>query len=332
MKKANKVLLFIISFISAVFLWIVVMNLAKPLIDDHINVPIEIKAEDGQNMKEKGHVYTLNDIKSVRVNYKVRSDQASDVKNGSIRAYVEVFNTTNLSDNLQVHIEYTDPRLESMLSSVNIYPQLVGVRVSDLETRYFDINANNIGTLSDNASIGNIMINPSGVSVSAIKEDLDRINEVRANIVLDGHNDTFTGVSDIKLLNKDKREIPINQNIFVSDNDVDYTVLVYHTKEISLNPVVSGEVINGCFLESVSANPNKIIISGPRSFLDNINSLDLPEASITGVSESKVVESFDIASLLPSGIQYIGSEEKVDVEVVVSGSPKVIIAPKVVEE
>ena len=332
MKKMPNIFILFISFVASFAIWIFVMNKLKPYITQTLNIPIEIKLESDETIETLGRVYTIEDEKYIKFTYRVRNDNANLISSSNIKAYIEVSNLSQTSGYLQVHVDYTDDNINDLIKDVNFYPQIVSVVSSDLDTRHYNVSPHFLGKLSNQASIGSYIINPNSISVSGKKEDLDRISEVVVDVVLDGHNDSFSGKEKIKLFSHDKREVKLNENMIISVEEVDYSILVYISKLITLVPMTEGEVQNGCKLENVSVTPNTILISGPKYFIDAINTLELPNVNVQGVTESKEVGSFYIKDILPAGINYIGTDDELKVSVEVSGKPNIIIAPKVMEE
>lgn len=324
--------LLLISFLAALVIWVLVMNAAKPLVDDFLNIPIEVVVEDNQSIESLGRVFTIADTKNARLRYKVRSDLASQIRLSDVRAYVEVSNIVSNSEYLPVHIEYKNSQVEKNISNVTLYPQVVNVVASDLETRYFDVKYNLSGKLANDASVGNITISPTGISVSGRREDLDNIADAKIEVRLNGQSDTFVDTSNIILYDRNGKHFAINNNIILGNDTAAYTVLVYESKIIKLNTSTEGQVADGCIFNGIDIIPNEITISGPRSYLDEINVLELPAINIQGVSESKDLESIKISDIIPSGLNYQGSDEEIKVHINVEGSANIIIAPKQVEE
>lgn len=331
-RNNNNLSLLLISFVVAVVVWIFVMNAAKPLVDDFKNIPIEIEMEGNQTMESLGRIFVLDDTKSVRLRYKVRSDLASEIRLNDIRAYVLVSNTIANAEYLPVHIQYLNTETEKNISNVTVYPQVVSVASSDLETRYYSVNYKTQGKLPEGQSVGNVTISPSGISISGRKEDLDEIGSARIDIDLNGHNDTFVNSNNIKIYDRNGKPLRNQNDLILGTEKATFTVIVHENKLITLSPNVEGEVANGCTFENIEIIPDKILVTGPRANLDEINTLDLPPVDIQGVTESKDLDPINIEDIIPTGLKYVGEDTEIRVHINVSGSANVIIAPKVVEE
>ena len=91
---------------------------------------------------------------------------------------------------------------------------------------------------------------------------------------------------------------------------------------ITLNAIVEGNVASGYNLVETQISPSTILIEGPKGFIQNIYSYDLPAINVSGLSENKEYK-FKLSEILPIGIT--SKVNEVTVTVVINNN--VINAP-----
>ena len=106
----------------------------------------------------------------------------------------------------------------------------------------------------------------------------------------------------------------------LSAEDIGYSVVLNSTANITLNAIVEGKVESGYNLIETRVSPNSILIEGPKGFIQNIYSYDLPTINVNGLSENKEFK-FKLSDILPIGIMSKTDEVTVVVENNVINSP-----------
>lgn len=295
------------SLVSAILVWFIVMGIVKPIIYDQTRVDLNLENQD--TFISRGQVFELGDIKSVSISYDVRTDQASQVKTEHFYAYVDA-NDYNLqsASSIPVHLEI-DKDIQNLITNVRIEPQVVNVATDALSSKNFDITIQSYGNLPLGKILGPITLNPESVYVNGPEKEVEQIHSVAISIDLSHSINNFSGTSKLLFLDKNNNVL-ILPNTYPAIEEIAYTAMIYETKSISINALVTGEVASGYTYIGTVINKERLTVSAPRNILENLYSIDLPEININNL-DTTTQYSFEISKLLPNGVKYNGLDTQI---------------------
>lgn len=244
--KDNLILL-IISFFLAVFLWAyLVSNIVADYSPSFTNIRVisnlsNTKAADFrlQLLKESQQA-----LENLTVNCTIRGNRADigGLKRSQLEAYVDYDSALNVSgvQDLPIRIRTTEGR---EFDNVTVSPDSVALNLD-----YFDTKT--IRVLNENVSYNylqvgqdvhvdkeNITVDPQTVQISGPKSQLDTIDHINIQIADSTglvRTTTFSDVMGCQLMNSSNTEIPDNPDITVQTQRFSVTVPVYYTKTLPL--------------------------------------------------------------------------------------------------
>lgn len=314
----------LISLLVAVIIWVVIMNIINPVINGFVNLNINVKNENV--VYEQNKTYFLLDSKSVRVSYKTKTDNQMNIKQSDFNAYIDLKDIEFIKDtdsnekSLTVRLDIS-PEIDNIISNVQIEPSELKVAIDDVLRSEYKVQYNIVGNAGQGHSVGNVILSPSVVYVSGSNVSLGIIDHLSIDIPISNSEETFSGVSKIKIYAADGTILP-NDGVMLSAEDIGYSVVLNSTANITLNAVTDGKVANGYRLVETHVNPSTVVIEGPRAFVQNIYTFDLPTINVEGFTESKEFK-YKLSDILPVGV--VSKTSEVTVSVIVDNN--VINAP-----
>ena len=305
MKKGETNLsLKLISVFLAVIIWVVIMNIINPIVNGYINLNINVKNENV--ILEQNKTCVVLDPKTVRVSYRTQTDAQMNIKQSDFDVYIDLNDIAYLTDNssnemkVAVHV-IPSPEVDSKISNMQYEPTELNVRIEDVLRNEYKVQYNFKGNVEPGHSIGNVILSPNVVYVSGSNETLGNINRIAIDIPVSNSGDeTFSGVSKVKLYAADGTELP-REGFVLSAEDINYSVVVNSTASITLNAITVGNVETGYNLIDAQVEPSIVTIEGPRAFVQNIYTFDLPAINVEGLTESQTFK-FKLSDILPRGV------------------------------
>ena len=314
----------LISILSAVIIWVVIMNIINPVVSGFVNLNVNVENENV--VYEQNKTYFIPGSRSVKVTYKTKTNNQMNIKQSDFYAYIDlndisyVMDTTASEKLLTVQVKIS-PELDNVISNVQAEPKEVRVAIDDVLRNEFKVRYNYVGNIGQGHSIGNIVLSPNVVYISGSDDALSIIDHVAIDIPISNNAETFSGVSKIKIYAADGTILP-NEGVILSAEDIGYSIVVNSTVNVALNAVTDGHVADGYRLVETKVDPDYLLIEGPRAFVSNIYVFDLPTIDINGLTETKEYK-FKTSDVLPLGV--ISKTSEITVTVVVDNN--VINAP-----
>ncbi len=315
----------LLSILLAVITWATIMNIVNPIITGYVNLSVNVENENA--IHEQNKTYFILDTRSVRVSYRTKTNNQMTINASDFYAYIDLNDIAYVSDmtsnerKVAVQIK-SSPDVDNIISNVQVEPSEVKVVIDDVSRNEYKVQYNIVGDVGAGHSVGNVLLSPNIVYVSSSNAVLESIDHIAIDIPVSKNGDeTFSGISKIKLYAADNTVLPTD-GLMLSAEDIGYSVVLNSTANITLNPIVEGHVESGYNLVETRVTPNSIVIEGPKGFVQNIYSYDLPTINISGLSENKEYK-FKLSDILPIGVT--SKVNEVTVTVVVSNN--VINAP-----
>lgn len=294
----------LLSVLLAVITWATIMNIVNPIITGYVNLSVNVENENA--IHEQNKTYFILDARSVRVSYRTKTNNQMTINASDFYAYIDLNDIAYVSDmtsnerRVAVRIK-SSPEVDNIISNVQVEPSEVKVVIDDVSRNEYKVQYNIVGDVGAGHSIGNVILSPNVVYVSSSNAVLDSIDHIAIDIPVSKSGDeTFSGISKIKLYTADNTALP-TEGLMFSAEDIGYSVVLNSTANITLNAIVEGKVESGYNLVETRVSPSTILIEGPKGFIQNIYSYDLPTINVNGLKESKEFK-FKLSDILPLGI------------------------------
>lgn len=309
----------IISFLFAVTLWLVVVNIDDPVIKwSFLDVPVTIKNADV--ITSQGMIYEVLDDTDVvpRVTVYAPRSIGENLLKSDIVATADM-NSLNSLNTLQ--IDFSVPRVGSKVSDIRGSIDNVKVSIENKKTIQKVLKTDIIGDAPEGYIVGNAMPDQNLVRISGPESVVNRVEsaaiQIDMNVLSEFTSDITTSVP-VRLYDEEGNEVE-GKTLSANPENVMITVEILPVKDVLVVFEASGEPESGYGLTGqITVNPKTIRIAGRKAVLNGVNEIRIPAEAldISGISEETTRE-IDIRSYLPEGVIMADKSTTVPVSVTV---------------
>ena len=269
------------SVFLALLLWLIVFNISNPEQKGSRNVELNILNQDVFSSENKTWEV---DRETITISYTVRSNKASSVKASDFNVYIDL-NDYSITGSVPVYVELKNPENSASILDIVARPSVVHVSVEE----------------EDGYVVASIHTEPDTIYATGPESTIGRISSVGLLINVDGLNKTTSGKGKAVFYDANGKTIDSLGNVTLSQEEVDYTVVIHKKKDLKIAVNATGVPQSGYSLESLDISPKTVSVSGNESLLESINSIDLPPLDISGMSND-VQKVYSLDDYLAKGV------------------------------
>lgn len=223
--------------------------------------------------------------------------------NSTFLAKIDLANLNGKVGIVSVRIEVTTP--DPRIRILGYDPAFAAVELDLLETRPGIPIKVVHGTVPDGLGLGTTTVDPTSVTISGAKSIASQVDAVRADVIIQS-----TGIdvdADVQLTPIDKLGNPLRPlEVTPPTARVKIPVLSdSQNRTLPVNPIVTGTPAAGFEIESVTVQPQVVLVAGDADQLAQLTLVDTDPIPMTGVSANETVE---VGLALPTGVVAVGSE------------------------
>lgn len=332
MKKflTNNIGLKIISVISAIILWIVIVNIDDPVIKKSFSgVQVEIINEDAISSKNKTYeILDGSDLISVTVTAK-RSVIESMTKD-YIKATADL---KQLSFMNTIPIEFKSLRFGEQIESITSRTSNVQVEIENKLTKQIRVNVDTTGEVAEGYVVGKITPNVSVISVTGPESVVNKVAEAKILVDLSSMNESFTNSAKVQLWDLNS-EIITDEMVSTSMTEIRTEVEILETKEIPIIASSTGDAATGFSpTGTVICEPSSVMVAGLGNNFDRLSSIIIPGSRVNiGGAAENTTKTVNIKSYLPNGTQFADPEFNGDVDITVVVEAHTIMVASILPE
>ena len=234
------------------------------------------------------------------MSYTVRSNLASSVKATDFKAYIDLADYS-ITGSVPVYVELVNQENASSISDIGARPSVVHVSIEDLQKKKFDLQIHQQGDVAEGYTVSSINADPTTIYVSGPESSIGRISSLGLVVNVDGMNQNTDGSGKIVFYDANGKIIQNLPNVSLSQEQVDYTVVIHKKKDLLLSVTTEGTVQNGYTVEELQISPKSISVSGSESILEGINQISLPALDVANAKED-VSATLRLKDYLPGGL------------------------------
>ena len=192
----------ILSFLLAVMLWLIVVNIDDPVTTQTFN-NIPVAVTNAEVLAATNQTYQIEDgTQNVSVTVRAKRSVLNKIKADNIKATADMKELT-LQTQIPISVEITGVSYES----VEVSPRNLQVKLEDEETKKFPIVPKTTGTVRDGYTLGEIQAVPEMVSIRGPKSVIDSISKVEASVSVSGLSEDVVTKSELVLYDSDNNVI-----------------------------------------------------------------------------------------------------------------------------
>lgn len=303
-KKINTFGLKMISIGIAFIIWIGVYNLADGITPDTKKVKINTRNED--IMEDMKLDYSLNGNDSVKIRYKVRSNERGKISSNDFNVYID-FSEYTVTEAFPLHCDILNNK-DSLIYDISLEPSIIKVSTEQIQNKTFHIEYILNGAAKDSYRISNIDLSDYEVEIEGPQSELGRINKVGIEIDTNDIQEDKSGRQKLIYFDSNNNILKLSNKMKANIDNVQYSIHVLHSKNVDTNVNIIGEPIENVYYKSHEIVPRDIIIEGDIETINNIESIDLGTVDITGKT-GDYTYNINVKDYLPEGVDVIGNNE-----------------------
>lgn len=214
-------------------------------------------------------------------------------------------------------ISYPSSVNQNAITVASRSPQTVGLTVSRLTNRAFNVSGRFEGTLAEGYALdlSGMYFEPSAITLTGPQEELDRIDRAVVIVDRDEVSSSFTATANYSLVDADGETLYF-EDVTADVDTVTVTVPVNLTKEVrlSVNLLEGG----GATADNVSVNvsPESIVIAGDAATIEGINTIYIATIDLSDYSSFPTT---DYTITLPNDTDNLSGISTATVELTFSG-------------
>ena len=270
----------ILSFLLAVMLWLIVVNIDDPVTTQTFN-NIPVAVTNAEVLAATNQTYQIEDgTQNVSVTVRAKRSVLNKIKADNIKATADMKELTLQPRNLQVKLE-------------------------DEETKKFPIVPKTTGTVRDGYTLGEIQAVPEMVSIRGPKSVIDSISKVEASVSVSGLSEDVVTKSELVLYDSDNNVI--DQSLLANNlgtEGVSVSVQVLETKSVKVEFDTSQiTAADGYSVSDIKYEPDHVNVTGRAEELKKLKKISVPASALnmSGLT-SKTEKVVDITDYLPEDI------------------------------
>lgn len=307
----------LLSIISAVFIWMVVVNMNDPVSTRRfINVPVRLS--NTELITESNRVYrVLDETDSIPV--VTVTGQRSIVDSMQSSDIVAAADFNDLTSSGTIAISLSSARYSSRLESIKGSIENVRVEVEEVKSIQRVLQAHTTGTPAEGYVVGDLSMDENLIRISGPRSVVDSISSAGVTVDVSGASGSLTTIADISLFNADG-EVIYDTQLTRNVDSVRVRVSILGTKTLNIRASYTGTPAAGYLvMGDAGVSPSTVKVAGDNTSLKSAADIMIPaqDVDITGRT-ANYSEVFDIRSYLPDGLRLADTEATGEVRVSVA--------------
>ncbi len=309
-KLLNNLGLKVASLVLAFAVWMAVVNISNPIIDDSQVVPVDVRNEDV--LEDANLTYEIAGKDTVTVSYQVRTRDRSLVRASDFHAYVDL-KDYNVTGAIPITVEINKDK-ENLVKNdtITAKPMVIRIITEELQRKKFELRYDTKNEVEDGYAIGVVTLSPDSVTVEGPESQIGKINYMGIEIDVDNANADLNSVASPIFYDANGNKLTdLGDQVTVSRQEIEYHVSVLKAKNLSLNFEVSGEVAKGYRYTGVESSVKSVPVVGTKSVLASLSTLSVAsdKLNVDGATSDKVVQ-LDLSQYLPPSTSVAREEYK----------------------
>lgn len=293
----------VLAFFSAVFMWLVVVNIDDPVTEKtYTGIPVSVINEEVVTTTNRTY-QIVDNTQEVMVTVSANRSVLNKIRSEDIIAVADM---KELSLGTQIPIEVSIPRYK--YEKVYTSPVNLQVKIEDEAKNNFPITPSTIGTVREGYVLGDLKPNPEKVTLRGPKSVIDSISRVVAEANVSGLSEN----ADIegRLILYDVNNNVIDQTLLANNlgkDGVSVRVTLHQIRSVPVKPDSSMiTAATGRKVSNVMVEPKEVRVTGEEEDLDKLDEIEIPaeDLAISDLTE-RTERMVDISSYLPEGVTLV---------------------------
>lgn len=293
------------SFIFALLLWLVVVNVDNPVKSKTFD-NVQVKLQSTSLITSEGLVYEVLD-----------SSDTISVSVSAPRSYLELLSKddivavadfNNITAANTINITYYSKRYNDKITNFKGSTESVKLNIEEERMLQLVLKTDTTGEVEEGYIVGKITTDQNQVRISGPESMVSQIKNAKISVDVSGTTTDIATYADVKLYDEEGNEISsssIKQNV----DSVKVGVEILATKTVPINYTVSGTPAAGYRVTGeITSTPAEVQIAGSTDTLEDISKIDVPaEALSVAGKNTDVAMVINLNNYLPEGVRFADS-------------------------
>ncbi len=302
----------LLSLLVAFFLWLLVVAYTDPTVTLSFEIPIEFENED--LIAERGKSVEVIGKTTVTIRVSKAMSIASTLKSSDFKAVADY---SKMYQDTQVPVTVTSLNANVKDSEIEQTSLSVEVSLEDITSVTLAIEYEVTGSAASGYAIGEVSLSEETVTVTGPESFIKLVQRAVVFIDASGFSEKFTGTSSLYFYDGNGALLDAEgtKNVSLSvEEEISYQVSVMTVVSVPLTVEVSDVdlVSHGYRYTGYEISVDKIMISGVKSEMNRLSSIEITGLSVAGAAED-VVYDVDIRSYLPDGVTIYDDDYQVTI-------------------
>lgn len=283
----------ILSFLLAIVVWVVIMNIEDPYITQTIdNIPVN--QVNTNVFEESNQIYDVESGDTVSI--KVRGKR-SVIEHLKLNDFVATADFKEMSQVYAVPIRVlVKESTRYDRNDIEILEQndVMTLSLEDADTQTFRVNVKTTGEAKEGFFVTDLIANPNIIEISGSKKQIAKIRELVVQVSIDQIADSFKITTTPKAL--DENGYPVDDaKLEFQTKQIEVAASVFPTKEVMIVISKEGTPYYGYTFTKMVYEPKQITVAGLPEDLDKIGYITIPfdiNLSKETIGDTKYIEDF----------------------------------------
>lgn len=305
MKKlnlTNNSFLKVLSVLTAIIVWLVVLNISDAETTEHYTLPVTLINTDV--IMNNGKVFRVEDgTDSVRLTVRARQSIIRELKESDFILTADMEKDLKFDSMVGITVKCKNNAIQ-VDEDITLSRSNVKVSIEDSAMEQFPVYVSWTGTPNDGVVVGSLIPEQTVIKITGPVSIVERIKTVEAVVDITGLPATAVRTCSLKLYNSDREEIDATYLNFTGKKDgIDVTVSMLNTKSVPLTVSYEGTPEENYHITGIDWKPEFVEIAGTSEVLSGISSIQIPKEAVNVDGISKELQLvIDLTSYLPSGV------------------------------
>ena len=258
----------LISVLSAVILWLIVVNISDPTVTRTITgIPVVKVNEDV--LTEQGKVFVVAQGSSATISVKGPRSIVDKLDEEDFVAEAPFGEMTN-QNAVPIYVSHKNSKYDKSVEIIQKTRTMV-LSIEDIKTKYLDIMVNYTGNPASGYTVGYTKLSSTFVKVSAPESIIDRIETAYVDVDVTKLKENMESQVVIKYSDSQGEIVELDEDSKATTETVVVNVIIYQTKEVPIMVSVTGTVANGYEYTGVELSKDTVYIEGENAYqIDSI--------------------------------------------------------------
>ncbi len=321
-KLINNFSLKIIAALSAIILWIVVVNIDDPIKTLPYTTSVTLLHTDYITSQDK-YFEVLNANNTVSFTVSAKRSVLERIVNTdfSATADMEKIAYDEKSGGYRVPISVSSTKYSSSQVTISVKESYMEISLEDLGRTQKKITADVKGTVADGCAVGDVSVVGSNLlKISGPYSIVSQIDTAKGTVNVEGMSSDVTD-SVVPVLYDAQGNVVDTTKLTLSMNTVTIEAQILNTKDVAVELKTSGNVADGYIMTGLHFVPDTVRLKGEAADLNPINKITIP-AEVLDLTEaaSNIDTTIDISAYLPDRVSLVLNSDAI-VNVVVDIEP-----------